>query len=180
MRVGIPRKRRHGLGRQLHLPKITKLLNERRIVIAGVLVSFLVVVGLALNALPVSYAATYGEPQTTKSRSEIQAELNQEVQENMMTVSVSPIMNLGADGLLSCNLENDSTNKFAQRFTITQNDKVVFVSEAVIPGACITSAQTKAAEAGSDLIEIQALDPKSLDAHGSPTVVEVTITSQNV
>lgn len=181
MRVGVPQKRWRG-PRAPNLPKPPKLpavTHKKAVFAAGIFALVLGAIGLFILYDSRPYLTVYGEAQTSKSRAEIQAELDQEVQENMMTVSVSPVMNLEADGMLTCNLENDTSNKFAQRFTITQNGNTVFISESVVPGKCITSAKTSGATAGSALIEIQALDPETFDAHGSPTVVEVSITSAN-
>lgn len=116
-----------------------------------------------------------GEGQT---REEIQAELDREVEENMMTVSVLPTLRLDEEsGELTAGLENDGGNRFAQRFSISQDGESVFVSDPVMPGERLETVMAPKARTGTAKIEIQALDAETLKAHGSPTAVEVSVAS---
>lgn len=116
-----------------------------------------------------------GESQT---REEIQAQLDREVEENMMTVSVLPTLRLDEEsGELTAGLENDGANRFAQRFSISQDEEQVFVSDPVMPGERLEAVMAPKARTGTAKIEIQALDAETLKAHGSPTAVEVSVAS---
>ena len=66
---------------------------------------------------------------------EIQAELDHEVAENMMTVSVLPNLKLDESSHeLQVGLENVGDNKFAQRFVITQGDTRIYESDPLHAG----------------------------------------------
>lgn len=114
--------------------------------------------------------------QEGQSREEIQAELDQEVSENMMTVSVLPTLRLNEETHeLKVGLENVEDNKFAQRFTITQGTEVLYTSEALMPGERIETVTADKAKEGEAKVEVQALDASTLEEHGSPTAVEVSV-----
>lgn len=176
MRVGVARRKRW-IWSSFQIPKI----NKDPIVMSAAVVFLLVlsVGGVWLFGPHLSNTVTLSTAQEGLTRAEIQADLDKEVADSMMTVSVSPVMSLDSDANLSCNLENDASNTFYQRFTITQDNTVIFESEAIEPGTSISEARVPKAVAGAAIIEIQALDPDSLEAHGNPTAVEVTITDAN-
>lgn len=120
--------------------------------------------------------ATIVSATTGQTREEIQRQLDREVQENMMTVSVLPTLRLDEQtGELTAGLENDTENRFAQRFSISQDEEVVYVSDPVMPGERLETVTAEKAKVGPAKIEIQALDPETLRAHGSPTAVEVSV-----
>lgn len=120
--------------------------------------------------------ATIVSATTGQTREEIQRQLDREVQENMMTVSVLPTLRLDEQtGELTAGLENDTENRFAQRFSISQDEEVVYVSDPVMPGERLETVTAEKAKVGPAKIEIQALDPETLRAHGNPTAVEVSV-----
>lgn len=111
-----------------------------------------------------------------QSREEIQAELDREVAENMMTVSVLPNLKLDESSHeLQVGLENVSDNKFAQRFVITQGDTCVYESDPLMPGERIETVRAPKAKEGTARVEVQALDAETLEDHGSPTAIEVEV-----
>lgn len=111
-----------------------------------------------------------------QSREEIQAELDREVAENMMTVSVLPNLKLDESSHeLQVGLENVGDNKFAQRFVITQGDTCVYESDPLMPGERIETVRAPKAKEGTARVEVQALDAETLEAHGSPTAIEVEV-----
>lgn len=111
-----------------------------------------------------------------QSREEIQAELDREVAENMMTVSVLPNLKLDESSHeLQVGLENVGDNKFAQRFVITQGDTCVYESDPLMPGERIETVRAPKAKEGAARVEVQALDAETLEDHGSPTVIEVEV-----
>lgn len=119
--------------------------------------------------------AILGRAQEGKSREEIQAELDQEVVNNMMTVSVLPSPRLASSGLLTVGFENDRDNKFDQRFTLSQGEDVLYESQAIGPGERIDAVRVDGVGEGEAVVEIQAVDPDSGDDHGSPTAVQVNV-----
>lgn len=119
--------------------------------------------------------AILGRAQEGKTREEIQAELDQEVVNNMMTVSVLPSPRLASSGLLTVGFENDRDNKFDQRFTLSQGEDVLYESQAIGPGERIDAVRVDGVGEGEAVVEIQAVDPDSGDDHGSPTAVQVNV-----
>lgn len=111
-----------------------------------------------------------------QSREEIQAELDREVAENMMTVSVLPNLKLDESSHeLQVGLENIGDNKFAQRFVISQGDTCVYESDPLMPGERIETVRAPKAKEGTARVEVQALDAETLEDHGSPTAIEVEV-----
>lgn len=107
----------------------------------------------------------------------IQAELDRQVKESMMTVAVSPICTLQEDGTLSLRVINDEDNRLAQSFTISQDGETIHESGRIDPGQEVTSCAAEGAVAGAALITVQGLDPETGEPSGSPSSVEVQITS---
>ena len=111
-----------------------------------------------------------------QSREEIQAELDREVAENMMTVSVLPDLKLDESSHeLQVGLETVGDNKCAQRFVITQGDTCVYESDPLMPGERIETVRAPKAKEGTARVEVQALDTETLEDHGSPTAIEVEV-----
>ena len=106
----------------------------------------------------------------------IQAELDRQVKESMMTVAVSPICTLQEDGTLSLRV----INGLAQSFTISQDGETIHESGRIDPGQEVTSCAAEGAVAGAALITVQGLDPETGEPSGSPSSVEVQITSNGV
>ncbi len=164
--------------RRASLPKPGR---ARRILIALVLVMTLAGAGVLVAGLLGDRGLTgaiLGQAQEGKTREEIQAELNQELADNMMTVSVLPSPRLSSAGMLTVGFENDKSNKFNQRFTLSQGDEIVYESQAIRPGERIDAVRVDGVREGEATIEVQAVDPESGDNHGSPTAVQVTVANE--
>lgn len=148
-------------------------------VLGGLLVLVLGIGGAALLLLGGSdlTGTILGAAREGKSRAELQAELDQEVQDNMMTVSVLPSPRLSSSGLLEVGFENDAENKFSQRFTLTQNGVEIYRSDPLEPGKRIDSIRLKDVATGKAMVEVQAVDQESGADHGSPTAIEVNVVS---
>lgn len=146
-------------------------------VLGGLLVLVLGIGGAALLLLGGSdlTGTILGAAREGKSRAELQAELDQEVQDNMMTVSVLPSPRLSSSGLLEVGFENDAENKFSQRFTLTQDGVEIYRSDPLEPGKRIDSIRLKDVATGKALVEVQAVDQESGADHGSPTAIEVNV-----
>ena len=150
--------------------------RRRRRVVVAVLACVLAAVGLYAwqthSAVDAGTTVTQGE---SRSRKEIQAELDRIVRDNMMAISVAPVAQIKDDGTLRVNVENAAENKFPQRFRVIQNDATVYESGVVEIGKAVECCPAGDIEEGDALIEIQALDAKTLDAHGNPTRVKVKV-----
>lgn len=109
-------------------------------------------------------------------REAIQAELNRQVQESMMTVAVSPVCTLEEGGTLSLCVMNDEENSMPQTFSLSQNGEVLFESGTIYPGEEITSCPASGMQEGDALITVQGLNPTTEKPEGSPAAVEVAIT----
>lgn len=146
-------------------------------VLGGLLVLVLGIGGAALLLLGGSdlTGTILGAAREGKSRAELQAELDQEVQDNMMTVSVLPSPRLSSSGLLEVGFENDAENKFSQRFTLTQDGVEIYRSDPLEPGKRIDSIRLKDVATGKAMVEVQAVDQESGADHGSPTAIEVNV-----
>lgn len=146
-------------------------------VLGGLLVLVLGIDGAALLLLGGSdlTGTILGAAREGKSRAELQAELDQEVQDNMMTVSILPSPRLSSSGLLEVGFENDAENKFSQRFTLTQDGVEIYRSDPLEPGKRIDSIRLKDVATGKAMVEVQAVDQESGADHGSPTAIEVNV-----
>ena len=113
------------------------------------------------------------------TREEIQAELDRTVRENMMTVSIAPVALLDPNGNLEVNVVNVEDNRFPQRFSVIQNDETVYTSGVIEPGKAVVTCHPDHIETGAASIEIQALDPKTKQDHGSPTRVNITVSESS-
>lgn len=112
------------------------------------------------------------------TRDEIQAELDKTVRDNMMTVSVAARASMNKQGIVRINAINDSSNTFAQRYSLIQDNRVLYESGAVDPGNAIESCHVEGIHEGEALIEVQAVDTDTLEDHGSPTRVKVSIIAE--
>ena len=77
------------------------------------------------------------------TREEIQAELDRQVADSMMTVTVSPRAFVHEEGWVELALANDARNKVQQRFTLVQEGKAVYESGIVAPGRELSSFEVK-------------------------------------
>lgn len=150
------------------------------VIIAAVLVIAAVGLGAVAWSLwagsGMSMGTTIAAAEDGLTRDEIQAQLDEEVRANMMTVSVMPTMRLDPKTYeLGVGAENVDENRFPQRFTLTQGSKTLWTSGVVMPGERIESVVAPLAEEGDARVEVQALDPETSAKHGSPTAVEVSI-----
>ena len=126
------------------------------------------------QAIELDAGATVSDYQN-KTRAEIQEELNKTAREGRMIVTVSSRMALHANGKLDIGVINDEANHAAQRFSLIQDDKVIYESGAIEPGKTLESCRVEGCTVGDAVIEIQAINLKTLEAQGNPTRVDVSI-----
>lgn len=180
MRAGqfrVPERRRRSFGRR-RAPEGQVARKKRRWAVLGALVVLVLTAGgatlLLLGGSDLT-GAILGYAQEGKTRDELQAELDQEVLDNMMTVSVLPSPRLSSSGMLEVGFENDAENKFAQRFTLFQDGTELYRSDPLEPGRRIDSIRLKEISTGKATVEVQAIDQESGSDHGSPTAIEVNV-----
>ena len=150
--------------------------KRRRRIAVAVLACVLAAVGLyAWQTHAAVDAGTTVSESEGRSRKQIQDELDRIVRDNMMAISVAPVARIEDDGMLRVNVENAGENKFPQRFRVIQGDATVYESGVVEPGKAVEYCPAGDIEEGDAFIEIQALDAKTLDAHGNPTRVKVKV-----
>ncbi|WP_333790077.1 hypothetical protein [Parolsenella catena] len=180
MRAGQSRipERRRPFFKRASAPKAD---HARKVILCAALVAVLAGGGVLAASLLGNRGFTgaiLGRAQEGKTREQIQAELNQEVEDNMMTVSVLPSPRLSSSGVLTVGFENDRSNKFNQRFTLTQGDEVIYESQAIEPGERIDAVRVDDVREGEAVVEVQAVEPDGESDHGSPTAVQVSVVSE--
>lgn len=110
------------------------------------------------------------------TRDEIQAALNTQTAESMMTISISSRPTISGDEV-AVNVINDEENTFDQRFTLIQEqdgeEVVLYESGVIAPGEAVESCAAAGAQAGEAIVEVQAVEDG--EDHGNPTRVEVTL-----
>lgn len=114
-----------------------------------------------------------------RSREDIQVELDRQVAQSMMTVSVSPTVVLEDDQTLSLHVVNAPDNSVDQTFLIEQGDRVLFRSDPISPGSQVDSCSAPGIEPGKARIMVQGADPETGAAKGSPAGVEVTVAERD-
>lgn len=110
------------------------------------------------------------------SDDEIRADLDRQVEESRMTISVSPKPLLD-DGRVRVNVVNVDGNRFDQEFTLEQGGKTLYKSGSIAPGETVEWCDAPGAVTGDATLTVQALDPGTADAHGNPQSVTVEITA---
>ncbi len=153
-----------------------KAIRKRNILVAGAiafaLAACLLLAGMMLGGREGGATVSTMPGMTTE---EIQAELDRQVAESMMTVAVSPVVVLEDDGSLSLHVINSEDNDMDQRFTVVQGGDVLYESARIAPGTQIDSCDAKGAEPGEASVEVQGVDPATGADKGSPAAVQVQI-----
>lgn len=156
----------------------SKVTNAKRIAKIGAVLIALVCLGcLIWHVVGVRQSpagTTIGDYQGL-TREEVIEQLNRSARENMMTISVAPNATIQADGTVRVNVINVSENKFAQRFSLIQDDEVLYTSDQLDPGRKIEACEVQNIKPGAACIEIQAVDQATGAAHGSPMRVNITV-----
>lgn len=109
------------------------------------------------------------------TREEIQNELSKTARENRMIISAASRAALDENGFLRVNIVNDESNHVAQRFSLIQDDEVLYESGAIEPGKTLEFCHVADAKEGKAALEIQAVDSKTLQDRGNPTRIGIDI-----
>lgn len=108
------------------------------------------------------------------SREEVQAELDRQVEESRMTISVNSQPTL-KDGRARVNVINDEANKFDQSFTLVQDDAEIYQSGIVHPGEAVEWCEAEGLHAGEATITVARVDSATGSVVGNPQSVAVTV-----
>lgn len=107
------------------------------------------------------------------SREEIQDELDRQVEESMMTISLDMTPTLSADGTkLGVRVANVDENRFDQLIEVEQGGEVVGSHKGLKPGEKLDEIEVSGMEAGPAVVTVSALDADG-GVHGNPSQFEV-------
>ena len=109
-----------------------------------------------------------------RSVEEIKADLNEQVKDSMMTISVSSKCKI-QDGNVRVNVVNVSDNKFDQSFELIQNDKVLYSSGLIHPGDTVEWCNAPDAVAGDAIITVSAHNSGDTNTSGNPQSAQVKL-----
>lgn len=129
----------------------------------------------AMSSPKIDPGATVIQADSSMTREEVQAMLDEQVQANMMDISLAsePVLK---DGSLSVNVKNPSSNSFAQRFEVVQDGNVLYESGVIDPGHQVEKcAVSDDAHEGEAMVTIYAVDVETDEDHGNPTSIKVSI-----
>ncbi len=121
-------------------------------------------------------AATISAAEDGATREALVSELDRQVADGMMVVTLNPRLVMGSAGEnLYVGFANDPSNHAAQRFQIMQKGTCLYTSDIVGVGEeCQTIAMPAGLVAGEAVVRVQALNGDGTD-QGSPTEVKVTV-----
>ena len=157
-----------------------KLKEKRRILIAVGLVAVLAacaVAGYGAMTGGRTGGVTLGDYEDM-SKEEIQAELDRQVAESMMTISLDMSPTLSADGTeLAVRVANAEENRFDQLIEVEQDGKVVGSCKGLKPGEKMDAMEVDGAVEGPAVVTVSALDSDG-GVHGNPSRFEVEISRE--
>lgn len=122
-----------------------------------------------LGALYVRRAESVG-----MTKEEIQAELDRQARESMMTISLDMTPTLSADGSkLAVRVANVEENRFNQLIEVEQDGKVIGSYKGLKPGEKLDEIDVTGAKPGAATVTVQAMEDG--EPSGNPSGFEVTI-----
>lgn len=154
----------------------SKVKKRRALIAAGALMLALCAGGafLALKGGRTGGATLGGYDGMT--REEIQAELDRQALESMMTISLDMTPTLSDDGSkLAVRVANVEDNRFDQLIEVEQDGKVIGSYEGLKPGEKLDEIDVTGARTGDATVTVQAMEDG--EASGNPSGFEVTITA---
>ncbi len=138
------------------------------------LIAILVIACLCLVGFLLNQQNTSKEGASSQTREELQAQVDAQTEASRMTISVATECEI-ENGEVRVNVINVDTNKFAQTFTLVQDDVVLFESDVLAPGESLEWCSAASAHAGKAYIVIQAYEVGTKALQGSPQSIEVTL-----
>ena len=110
----------------------------------------------------------------TKTVDEIRSELDKQVEDSKMTISVSSKCKI-KDGKVRVNVINAEGNKFDQSFELIQNNKVIYSSGLIRPGEGVEWCDAPSAVAGDAIIKISPHVSGEKVVSGNPQSAQVKL-----
>lgn len=151
--------------------------KKRRVLIAGGVLLLALCAGgayLALKGGNTGGATLGGYDGMT--REEIQAELDRQARESMMTISLDMTPALSADGTkLAVRVANVEDNRFDQLIEVEQDGKVIGSYKGLKPGEKLDEIDVTGARTGEATVTVQAMEDG--EPSGNPSGFEVTVTA---
>lgn len=147
---------------------------------AAVLTCGLIAMGAAQRATgPASpdAGATVGAYRD-RSADEVRRELDRQVAEGMMTVSVAPTPAIEG-GQVRVNVVNAEDNRVGQRFSLEQDGRELYRSGVIRPGSTVATCPAGDAKAGPATIRIQPVDPGTGKERGSASAIKVRLVDRS-
>lgn len=106
----------------------------------------------------------------------IQAELDRQARESMMTISLDMTPTLSADGSkLAVRVANVEENRFDQLIEVEQDGKVIGSYKGLKPGEKLDEIDVTGAKTGDATVTVQAMEEG--EPSGNPSGFEVIITA---
>lgn len=108
------------------------------------------------------------------TKEEIQAELDRQARESMMTISLDMTPTLSADGSkLAVRVANVEENRFDQLIEVEQDGEVIGSYKGLKPGEKLDEIDVTGAKPGAATVTVQAMEDG--EPSGNPSGFEVTI-----
>ena len=148
--------------------------RRRALIVVGVLLLALCAGGayIALKGGETGGATLGGYDDMTKE--EIQAELDRQARESMMTISLDMTPTLSTDGSkLAVRVANVEENRFDQLIEVEQGGKVIGSYKGLKPGEKLDEIDVTGAKPGAATVTVQAMEDG--EPSGNPSGFEVTI-----
>lgn len=139
----------------------------------------LIIVAAALAIYVIGFSGRSGGGATLgdydgMSREEIQAELDRQVAESMMTISLDVTPTLSEDSSkLAVRVANVEDNRFDQMVTVEQDGQTVGSYKGLKPGEKLDELDVSGAKPGTATVTVSAMEDG--EPSGSPSSFEVTI-----
>lgn len=118
--------------------------------------------------------ATITQAKLGESEEEVRARLNKQVQESMMTLSVSSKCEI-KDGRVKVNVVNAESNTLDQSFELTQNGQTLYSSGLIAPGECVVWCDAPGAVPGEATVTIHAHNNGGSEVYGNAQAAKVTL-----
>ena len=110
------------------------------------------------------------------TKEEIQAELDRQARESMMTISLDMTPTLSTDGSkLAVRVANVEENRFDQLIEVEQDGEVIGSYKGLKPGEKLDEIDVTGAKLGAATVTVQAMEDGK--PSGNPSGFEVTITA---
>ena len=153
--------------------------NRKKIALIVAGVCLLLVCGIAgfllLSSGNSGSGATVGS-YDSMSKEEIQAQLDQQARDSMMTISLDMTPTVSENGAkLAVHVENVPENRFSQVVEVSQGGKTIGSYKGLKPGEKLDEIDVENCTTGAAVVTISAMDDKTDEASGNPSSFQVDV-----